>query len=531
MELYQGFRSVRLVLLVVLGGIFLSLAAGKPLSRRLRLLVLGVLVAAVLSYPNFGVFHANHYDHIHYWDAFHYFMGAKYLPELGYSGLYEATFVAGRDLGAFDYVTHVRDLMGYGLRGVDTIDAKRVRARFSSDRWLAFQRDLNFFGPHIREWRGLFVDQGYNDPPSRAVLLHLLVRWLPANAFTLTLLTSLDYLAIIIAFAFVRRAFGEMPTALTLAFFALSFFARFDFIGGSVLRWDWIAALLGGVAAFARGAGTTAGLLLGYAAVARIFPLLFVIPLGIKWVQSRVARTRDDTLERCLRAALGLVLVVAVSVALWGARSPHVPEFAAKIWAHSQTPFINNVGLGSLIVYHSAPWHLDAEGHVYVEHEAAKAARPAPYVLPLVSMLYLLAALPLIRRAGPLESVMYAVPLVFYALSPTGYYYSFLVLLVLLPWRSERTDGVRLIEMAVLTFIMAAGYAFELMSDELLPLFYMASIQMGLFFLLWLGFEYARLSPQGVRLTAVDAPLESTRPGHNEPAPRGAGDVQPEARA
>ena len=152
MNPYQGFRAARIALLVLLAGVFVALARGAPLSRRLRILLGVVVVGAALAYPNFGVFHPHHYGHIHYWDAFHYFMGAKYLPENGYSGLYEATYVAGRELGAFGDVTHVRDLRGYGLRDASAIDARAVRARFSAARWRAFTRDLAFLGPHIREW-------------------------------------------------------------------------------------------------------------------------------------------------------------------------------------------------------------------------------------------------------------------------------------------------------------------------------------------------------------------------------------------
>jgi hypothetical protein len=54
---------------------------------------------------------------------------------------------------------------------------------------------------------------------------------------------------------------------------------------------------------------------------------------------------------------------------------------------------------------------------------------------------------------------------------------------------------------------MAATYAFEFASPELLPLLYQASIQMGLFFLVWVGFEYVRLGLVGkwsVAKTTVD---------------------------
>ena len=112
---------------------------------------------------------------------------------------------------------------------------------------------------------------------------------------------------------------------------------------------------------------------------------------------------------------------------------------------------------------------------------------------------------------------MYAatwVPLVFCALSPAGYYYSFLVLLVLLPWHDGAAHPVRLVAMGFLAFVGAAGYAFELTSWEFLPLFYKASIQLGIFLLFWLVFEYIRLAmPVGRSPSAPTMPASTTRGG------------------
>lgn len=503
MTLYQGILCGRILLLLALGGLFLRMAlGGATVSRRVRVLIFAVLTGALLSFPNFGLLHPTHSGyqpgHIHYYDTFHYFMGAKYFPELGYHGLYEATLVAGRDLGAFSGITYLRDLGTYSLRTTASVDSDTVRARFSTPRWQMFQNDLMFFGPRIDAWPELLTDRGYNDPPPRALLLHLLVDQLPANSVTLTVLTSLDYLALIVAFVVVWRTFGEIPTALALAFFSLNFFARFDFIGGSVLRWDWIAALLVGVAAYARGAGTISGIFLGYAVLARVFPVLFLAPLSVKWLQALFSKQRDATLTSCLRAALGLIILVSASLMASGERRADAFEFLAKIRLHAGDPFINSVGVGSVVVFGSAPWNSNPDGTVYVTEEAIAGARPARYALPLISAGFLLLLLPLIRRAPPLESVLYAVPFIFCALSLTGYYYSFLVLLVLLPWRAGMSiSRMSLLEMALLACIMAATYAFELASPDLLPLFYQASIQLGLFFLVWVGFEYVRLGLVG----------------------------------
>jgi len=471
-------------------------------------------VAAALAYPNLGFFHVHYKSPIHWHETFHYFMGAKYLPELGYTRIYEATWVAGRELGAFAPIRRVRDLATYALRDVASIDAAAVRARFAPARWQAFKRDLLVFGPHIEDWERVFFDHGYNDPPPRALALHLLVRWLPATPHTLTLLTSLDYAIVLAAFWAVWRAFGGLAAALAFAYLALSFFARFDFIGGSPLRWDWIAALLLGAAALARGAGAAAGLGFGYAVLARVFPVLFLVPLGIKWMQARLTGARDPALARALVAAAALGLTVSLTLVAVPRTRELTGEFTAKIRLHNQGTYTNHVGLGSLIAFHTAPWVERPVGSVFVPHEAALAARPAPWVLPTVSVLYLLVALPLILKARPLESVMYAVPLVFCALSPAGYYYSFLVLLVLLPWRDGAADPVRLVAMGFLAFVGAAGYAFELTSSELLPLFYEASIQLGVFLLLWLVFEYIRLAASVGRSPSVSTtPASTTRGG------------------
>jgi hypothetical protein len=490
--------------------VFLRLALVGAPSRRLRVAAGVLAVVAALAYPNFGFFHVHYRSPIHWHDTFHYFVGAKYLPELGYTRLYEATWAAGREMGAFAPITHVRDLGTYAPREVASIDAAAVRARFAPARWQAFKRDLLVFGPRIDHWNELFMDFGYNDPPPRALALHLLVRWVPATPLSLGLLTSLDYLIALVTVWVVRRVFGGLATALAFAFLALSFFARFDFIGGALLRWDWIAAILLAVAALARGAGVAAGLGLGYAALARVFPAVFLLPLAIKWVQARVTGARDAALSRSLAAAAALVLAVGLALAAVPQTRALSEEFVAKIRLHNEGVYANHVGLGSLLVFHAAPWVERPDGSVFVPHAAALAARPAPWVVPLLAAASLALVLPLILAARPLPSMMYAVPLVFVALSPAGYYYSFLVLLVLLPWRDGTADPIRLVAMAFLALVSAAGYAFELGSGELLPLFYKVSIQLALFFVFWLGFEYVRLArraaPAGAHVAAGERP-------------------------
>jgi hypothetical protein len=114
-------------------------------------------VVSAIGFVNFGFFHAVARQPVHYWDAFHYFVGAKYLPEVGYTRLYEATWVAGREMGAFADIARIRDLPTYQVRDTRSIDPAAVRARFTDERWRAFQQDLLVFGPRIPDWRRLFL--------------------------------------------------------------------------------------------------------------------------------------------------------------------------------------------------------------------------------------------------------------------------------------------------------------------------------------------------------------------------------------
>jgi hypothetical protein len=505
MTLHQVIIAGRIGLLLALAAFCLRFAVTGRTTPRFRTVSIVVLIGALASYPNFGAFHPERSGYsagaIHYYDTFHYFVGAKYFSELGYTGLYEATLVAAHDLGALRQIPGTRNLSDYTFRPADTIDAVPVRARFAPERWRQFKQDIAYFGPRIEAWPELLTDRGYNDPPSRALLLQALVNRIPASPRSLLILTSLDYLLMTAAFVAAWRTFGARRTMLALAFLGLNFFARFDWIGGSLLRWDWIAAVILAVAAYASGRGTVAGLCLGYATLARIFPGVFFVPLAIKWVVGRRRGTADRTLESCLAAGLGLVILATTTLMILGEPRSHATEFVAKIEAHAADQAVNAVGLRSVLALGRAPWRVTPEGTPYVAGPDLERAQPPRYLMPLLAAGGLLLLLPLIVRAAPAESLLYAVPLIYWGLSLSGYYYSFLVLLVLLPAdRNGQVQRIGLVELALLLGVTAAAYAFELADAAMLPLFYRASVLLGVFLAVWIVLEYRRCpaAPVGV---------------------------------
>ena len=188
----------------------------------------------------------------------------------------------------------------------------------------------------------------------------------------------------------------------------------------------------------------------------------------------------------------------------------HVGEYRAKIQLHGEGAFVNAVGLGALIAGYSAPWTMGADGRAFVSHAALIASRPPGWLLGLVTVLYVAVAWPLIRRARPPESLLYVAPLLYIALSPTGYYYGFLVLLMLLPWRDGAADPLRLLGMGLLAAMMAASYALEAGSSDMLTFFSAVSLQLGLYFTLWLGLEHARIFRTRGRRLASDVTAHDT---------------------
>ena len=72
---------------------------GRPTAARVArdraLAALGAL--GLCAYVNFGRMHQGRFVHV--WDTYHYYVGARYFPELGYDLLYGCTAVADAEAG------------------------------------------------------------------------------------------------------------------------------------------------------------------------------------------------------------------------------------------------------------------------------------------------------------------------------------------------------------------------------------------------------------------------------------------------
>ena len=91
-----------------------------------------VAFLSVVGYYNFRTFHGASF--VHYHEHFHYYLSAKYFPELGYDGLYVASLAAQRERAPGTRCDpHVQDLRTNTIVKVEAVEPhlREVVARFS----------------------------------------------------------------------------------------------------------------------------------------------------------------------------------------------------------------------------------------------------------------------------------------------------------------------------------------------------------------------------------------------------------------
>lgn len=256
-------------------------------SRRLRQLFQAVLLlGALISCVNY--FYASHNDgvYVHRWDVYHTVIGAKYFDELGYGELYRCSLVA--DAEETQRFTHVKKLRNLHSRRHEPrkehLQGNKCRDSFSEARWNEFKSDLKTFAPWMNRasWAKLFSDKGFNGTPFYTVLARALVAIQPLTHESLLRLSLIDPVLMVGAFAAVAWAYGANTAAIVAIFFCVFFPNRYEHMGGSILRFDYVAALIAGTACLKKERWGWAGALFAWATMVRVFPLVFAGAVVLK---------------------------------------------------------------------------------------------------------------------------------------------------------------------------------------------------------------------------------------------------------
>lgn len=433
----------------------IGMAIALVVTRRTKgRLLAGVAALAALAYFEFGAFHRPAFVHEH--DAFHYVIGSRYFPEVGYDGLYDCATAAEAEAGFTARISlrAQRDLRTNALvQGTEILArADECRARFGDARWKDFTRDVRSFASHrdVNDWHRILKDHGFNATPTWIAASTPFSRWGSSTAFdTGTSVAFLDPLLLVVAFAALFWAFGREVGCIAIIAFACNPLADFAYLGGAFLRQLWLASLLVGLALLAKRRGIAAGVALAFAAVLQLFPVVCLVGLAAAAVFARLrTKTFDDVARRALvAAALTIAIALPVSAAMSG-RAGAWPAFIDNTAKHAATPSANLVGLPTVLSFRPSTRAdvLFDERAVdpFAKVRAARKENFAP-LRPLHFLAVALAAFAIVRRyrLGKDDDPLFwssalAIALVPIALETSSYYTSFLVVTVLLARDTRR---------------------------------------------------------------------------------------------
>jgi hypothetical protein len=313
---------------IAFGGILLLLwywrdvTRGRPEANRLRdagLAILGILAAA--GWWNFGGIGLGTFIHHH--EFFHYYLGAKYSAELGYTNLYDCVAAAevqqgrGRDVAS----RWIRDLRTNELRaGSPAVENPALcRDRFGSiERWNEFKHDVEWFRARIgpENWILAQMDHGYNATPVWTLAGRALANTGPVSDSRVFALAAIDPVLIAAMWGLVSWAFGWRVLAVALIWWGTNYPARYNYIGGAFLRQDWLFLAVAALCFAKRGRAAAAGFALSWSALLRIFPAFIVLGLLLKIAVDSIAAKRAVISSAYWRFAAGAVLALAILLPL-----------------------------------------------------------------------------------------------------------------------------------------------------------------------------------------------------------------------
>jgi hypothetical protein len=494
------------------------------LRRRWKALDIGTDVSLAMlglfsffAWWNLGHFHFDHYEHI--WEHYHYYIGAKYAPELRYSRLYECTAVADIEDGFRARVKkrHMRDLAVTNELGPsDAIIANPALCKdhFTPERWKAFREDIRFFRGRFSydRWDESQTDHGYNGTPVWGILGRIVANTGQLDWNKIRIVAWIDSGLLVLMWVVTWWAFGWRSMCVALLWWGLDFPARFYWNGGSMLRYDWLFWLVVGICLLRKRYHFAAGMALTYTTLLRIFPGFVIAALMLKAL-ARMVRLRRFVISRGhLRFAMGCILALAILIpaSSWaGGGLDSWQQFAQNSRKHLHTALTNNMGLKTALGYDPrtsakflrdsnladpfSTWK-DARSYFYAKRE--------PILLALLLLFCVMLA-----RAGDREpdwsAACLGTGLIVMASELTCYYYGFLLAFGLM-WERRKLPGVLITALAAVTCYFPNRLAWN---DDHFTAMSLASAITVILTTAWIGFgPRPRLLQQPERAKTPERP-------------------------
>lgn len=412
--------------------------------RRRPRIALGVflVVFGMFAWTRFGRFHEDLI--IHPWDAFHYFVGAKYFRELGYTQLYNCLAEHEREAGRMGPILHERvrnledNVMHVGSWFLTK--AGSCKAHFTPARKRAFDADLDAFRPlfpaRLPFWR-MVIDHGYNGTPFETAYLTLLTYFTPASRPILFVFITIDALALFGAFWMMWWGFGPRVAAMSALVAGLAAPWNYLWTGGCLTRCIWVFFLCAGVALVARRREALGASSLTISGLLRLFPGLFVGAMGLFVI---IRAVRDRVLTAARRKVLVVIFATLVAGIVAGGLAAGFGSYRAfyhDMQSQTHIALTNHVGLEEMISYlpelknevANDPQLSDPQEILTALQLQARRDRSPLWVLGIIVALAALIAYSVKERARPWVAVLFAGPLVFASIALSNYDYMWLIVL------------------------------------------------------------------------------------------------------
>ncbi len=444
----------------------------RPWARIARGALLAALVATALVsvavYNNFFNYHYGSY--LNAYEFFHYYLGSKYAPEIGYFDMYGAALAADAETGRIYWPSDgaITDLRTHRPVPVEQLleDAPRFRALFSPARWQEWVGDVFYFKKRMAAaaWNRILHDKGYNATPVWSAIVGgaLSGRVSTRSERGMLSLALLDALLLAAATVAVAWAFGIWPALLMIVLLASSYLMAHVHMKGAFLRTDFVVALILAVCLMKRRRHALAGALVGYSVMSRLFPAAFLLGPAAKllWAESRARHVRFFC-----GFALAVALLFGVSVAHAGGLG-RWSDFAAKIAVLRSDYHPWNVGLPSVVVA-----ELDG-GRARLPADAVARGRTLIRSIQVAALVLCLFA---VRGLEDHRALAFGFVPLFFLVAPTYYYYVVLLVpFLFLAEKMERASAA--LGVAYMLFVGLAGHWLYQRFEQSFTTYYWSSV-------------------------------------------------------
>jgi hypothetical protein len=406
-----------------------------------------VALSAALLHSGHDIVKTFQGEFVRSWNVYHYYVGSKYFAELGYFDLYPATLVADDnwqkrnseraeasseelelDRG-FSHITRTRNMHDYKVVSRKSSTAGFDRSLISEARLDELGEDTRDLRPFLEDdkWERIMVDLGYNATPSWAVVGAFLSNLIHLKTLAFRCLINMDLLFYFTVFVGLWWAFDLRVALIATLWLSTIHFNRGRFAGG-FFQYDWLASSVLAVALYAKKRPRSAGIVLSWGVMTRVFPVFMLLPIGIGMVhdlgERRFTRHRMEFLTSCLISCVLLAGMAGLSGRGLGVWFEWVDAMSVHSHYHSVTSN-KRIGVARLAL------HQPRIGKFWAEYGGNRENRLAEsgsrkWILILVGFAVLI---PTLVKRSDTDGMILALFAVFLAVTLSRYYASIWVLL------------------------------------------------------------------------------------------------------